>query len=345
VLLRVRRAVDRPKQRETSDAYVADDISWNSPLEGTFAMIARHPLTSRRALAATSLAAAALVTATAVSASAAGGHAQRATNTAANLGANTGATTGATTVASRTAKPTIVLVHGAFADAAGFAVEIARLEAAGYPVIAPSDPLRGLTSDADYIRSILATIDGPVVLVGHSYGGAVITNAARGAANVVALVYLGAFIPDEGDSVATSYDPAAHPGSLLTQAALTIRPTYNAAAVSQGGQDADLYIRTDLFRRIFAGDQSKRTAAVMAAGQRPLSAFAFTEASGEPAWKTVPSWDLITLDDRAISPGGQRFMAERAGSHVRTVRSAHDVMVSHPGRVVRLIENVARRVG
>ena len=236
-------------------------------------------------------------------------------------------------------KPTIVLVHGAFADASGFSAEIARLEADGYPVLAPADPLRGLTSDSDYIRSILDTIPGPVILVGHSYGGAVITNAARGANNVVALVYLAAFIPDEGDSVATSYDPTAYPGSLLTQSALTVRPTVNP--VVQGGQDADLYIRSDLFRRIFAGDQTKTTAAVMAAAQRPLSAFAFTEASGAPAWKTVPSWDLITLDDRAISPGGQRFMAHRAGARISTVHSAHDVMVSHPGRVVRLIENVS----
>ncbi len=245
-------------------------------------------------------------------------------------------------VATRSAqKPTIVLVHGAFADATGFSAEIARLEADGYPVIAPADPLRGLTSDSDYIRSILATISGPVVLVGHSYGGAVITNAARGASNVVALVYLAAFIPDEGDSVATSYDQTTHPGSLLTQSALTVRPTINPAV--PGGQDADLYIRDDLFRKIFAGDQSQTTAAVMAAAQRPLSAFAFTEASGAPAWKTLPSWDLITLDDRAISPGGQRFMAERAGSHIRTVHSAHDVMASHPGRVVRLVERVAAR--
>jgi pimeloyl-ACP methyl ester carboxylesterase len=240
-------------------------------------------------------------------------------------------------------KPTVVLVHGAFADASGFSDEIARLEADGYPVIAPADPLRGLTSDADYIRTVLATIPGPVILVGHSYGGAVITNAARGADNVVALVYLAAFVPDEGTSVASSYDPVTYPGALLTQQALVIRPTLNP--VVSAGQDADLYIRPDLFRKIFAGDQSKRTAAVMAAAQRPLSAFAFTEASGAPAWKTIPSWDLITLDDRAISPGGQRFMAERAGAHIRTVHSAHDVMISHPRRVVRLIENVAVHTG
>src|SRR3954447_22662359 len=148
------------------------------------------------------------------------------------------------------ARPTVVLVHGAFADATGWTQEVTLLRKAGYPVIAPANPLRGLTADSDYLRSILATIDGPVVLVGHSYGGAVITNAARGADNVVALVYVAAFIPAEGTSVATSYDQVAYPGSLLTQEALIVRPVANPAAPE--GQDADLYIRPDLFRRIFA---------------------------------------------------------------------------------------------
>jgi pimeloyl-ACP methyl ester carboxylesterase len=299
-------------------------------------MNVRHLLARRSALGVTSLAIvaiAAIVTGTTIGASsAAGGGPSLAERWVAHASP------------ADSAKPTIVLVHGAFADAGGFSAEISRLQADGYPVIAPADPLRGLTADSDYIRSILATIDGPVVLVGHSYGGAVITNAARGASNVKALVYLAAFVPDDGDSVATSYDPATYPGSELTQSALTIRPTYNAAAAPQGGQDADLYIRTDLFRQVFAADQSRHTAAVMAAEQRPLSAFAFTEPSGPPAWKTIPSWDLITLDDRAISPGGQRFMAERAGAHISTVHSAHDVMISHPGRVVDLIENAVENV-
>ena len=238
-----------------------------------------------------------------------------------------------------TPRPTVVLVHGAFADASGWSAVVRILQAAGYPVIAPADPLRGLTADADHIRSVVATIPGPVILVGHSYGGAVITNAARGAANVVALVYIAAFIPDEGTSVATSYDPQAHPGSLLTPDALVVRPTANP--VAPGGQDADLYIRPDLFRAIFAADQNRDTAAVMAATQRPLSAFAFTEPSGAPAWGHLPSWALISLADRAISPGGQRFMAARAGAQVSTVRSAHDVMVSHPEAVVRVIRNAA----
>ena len=185
------------------------------------------------------------------------------------------------------------------------------LQRKGYDVIAPANPLRGLTYDSDYIRSVLATIPGPVVLVGHSYGGAVITNAARGADNVE-----GARLRRRVHPRCWPVDPhVVRPGGLPGLAARTrhrdVRPTYNPAA--PGGQDADVYIRPESFRTVFAGDQRRAVAAVMAATQRPLSYFAQTEPSGEPAWKTVPSWDLITLDDRAISPGGQLFMAQRAG--------------------------------
>lgn len=240
------------------------------------------------------------------------------------------------------AKPTIVFVHGAFADASGWTQEVVRLQRKGYDVIAPANPLRGLTYDADHIRSVLATIPGPVVLVGHSYGGAVITNAARGADNVTALVYVGAFVPDAGQSILTSYDPVAYPGSQLGPDTVTVRPTYNPAA--PGGQDADVYIKAEAFRSVFAGDQPQAVAAAMAATQRPLSYFAQSDPSGEPAWKVLPSWDLVTLDDNAISPGGQLFMARRAGARVTTVRSAHDVMVSHPEAVVRIVLDAARAV-
>ncbi|TPG13412.1 alpha/beta fold hydrolase [Pedococcus bigeumensis] len=233
------------------------------------------------------------------------------------------------------AKPTIVLVHGAFADASGWSEEVTRLQRLGYDVIAPANPLRGLTNDADYVRSVLATIPGPVVLVGHSYGGAVITNAARGADNVKALVYVAAFVPDAGQAIVTSYDPATYPGSLLGPETTLVRPAQNPAA--PGGQDVDVYIRPSSFRVVFAGDRSPAAAAVLAATQRPLSYFAQTEPSGEPAWKTIPSWDLVTLQDHAISPGGQLFMARRAGATVSTVDSAHDVMISHPQEVVNVI--------
>lgn len=248
------------------------------------------------------------------------------------------------TVAPTGGKPTVVLVHGAFADASGWNSEIYRLRKLGYPVIAPANPLRGLTSDADYIRSVLATISGPIVLVGHSYGGAVITNAARGVPNVKALVFVAAFVPDVGQSIGTAYDPATYPGSLLGPTTTEVRPAPNAAATTTGGQDLDIYIQAAHFREVFAGDQSSRRALTMAATQRPLSLTANNEVSGAPAWKTVPSWDLITLDDKAISPGGQAFMAKRANAHTTTVHSAHDVMVSHPGAVVRTIIAAATAV-
>jgi pimeloyl-ACP methyl ester carboxylesterase len=250
---------------------------------------------------------------------------------------------GSQTTASSRSRPTIVLVHGAFADASGWASEIRQLQADGYPVIAPANPLRGLTSDADYIRSVLQTISGPIVLVGHSYGGAVITNAARGVANVKALVYLGAFIPDNGESIATVLDPATYPGSLLGQDTTIVRPAPNAAA--PGGSDLDIYIKLGDFRRVFAADQPDWSAAVMAASQRPLSVTANFEPSGEPAWKTIQSWDLITLADKAIPPAGQRYMAQRAGAHIRTVNSAHDVMVSHPDAVMDVVRAAAHSVG
>ncbi len=242
----------------------------------------------------------------------------------------------------QTGKPTVVLVHGAFADSSGWAAEVNYLRKLGYPVIAPANPLRGLSSDADYIRSVLATIAGPIVLVGHSYGGAVITNAARGVPNVKALVYVGAFVPDQGESILTSYDAATYPGSLLGPTTTEVRPAPNPAAA--GGQDLDIYIQAAHFREVFAGDQPAGTALTMATTQRPLSLTANNEPSGAPAWKTIPSWDLITLNDKAISPGGQAFMAKRAHAHVSTVRSAHDVMVSHPQAVVLTILAAAKQV-
>ncbi|MER6808921.1 alpha/beta hydrolase [Spirillospora sp. NPDC000708] len=237
-------------------------------------------------------------------------------------------------------KPTIVFVHGAFADAGGFNAEISSLRRLGYPVIAPPDQLRSLTGDADYVRSVLTTIPGPIVLVGHSYGGAVITNAARGVPNVKALVYLGAYVPDEGESLATVLPPARFPGSLLGPATLIVRPAPNPYAT--GGQDADVYIDPADFRAVFAADVPAETATEMATTQRPLSATAQTQPSGDPAWKTIPSWDLITLDDKAIPPAGQKYMAARAKAHIETVRSSHAVMVSHPAAVIRIILDAAR---
>ena len=237
-------------------------------------------------------------------------------------------------------KPTIVLVHGAFADSSGWDATVAQLSADGYPVVAASNPLRGLTSDSDYVRSILQTLSGPIVLVGHSYGGAVITNAARGVPNVQALVYVAAFVPDAGESIAQAADPARFPGSLLGPDSTIVRPIANPAAA--GGQDVDIYIALDKFRAVFAGDISASRADVLARTQRPLTATANFEPSGDPAWRTLPTWDLITTADKAIPPGAQEYMAARAGAHVSSVASAHDVMVSHPSAVTKVVEQAAR---
>jgi pimeloyl-ACP methyl ester carboxylesterase len=236
-------------------------------------------------------------------------------------------------------KPTIVLVHGAWADSSGFGSEITTLTKLGYPVVTIANPLRGLTSDADYVRTRLQTISGPIVLVGHSYGGAVITNAARGVPNVKSLVYLAAFAPEKDDSLSTILPAATYPGSHLDPTKLDVIPVANPAA--PGGQDADLYIKSADFADIFAGDVSPTEAALEATTQRPLSNFAYTEKSGDPAWATIPSWDLITLNDHAISPLGQKFMAKRMGAHIETVQSAHDVMISHPAAVDKIILEAA----
>jgi pimeloyl-ACP methyl ester carboxylesterase len=239
-------------------------------------------------------------------------------------------------------KPTIVFVHGAWADASGFATEINTLSRLGYPVMTVANPLRGLLSDAAYVRARLEMIGGPIVLIGHSYGGAVITNAADGVPNVKALVYLGAFSLAQGESVATVLPPAQYPGSHLDPTKLDVIPVANP--VAPGGQDVDLYIKSQYFRDIFAGDVSPQKAVLEATTQRPLANFAYTEPSGVPAWQSIPSWNLITLDDHAISPLGQKFMAGRMHAHTEYVHSAHDVMISHPAAVDRIVIQAAAAV-
>ena len=238
----------------------------------------------------------------------------------------------------RRPKPTVVLVHGAFADASGWTSVISKLQKAGYPTLAPANPLRGVDSDATYIRSVLATIEGPVILVGHSYGGEVITNAATGNPNVKGLVYVAAFAPDQGE---TSGDlTAKFPGSMLTPENLVFR-TYPISPTEDGH---DGYINPDSFHKIFAADLPKSTTRVMAASQRPAEAATLFQPSGVPAWKTIPSWFLVANRDNAIPPAAQRFMAKRAGA-VRTleVRSSHVAMMSNPDAVVGLVLAAASR--
>jgi pimeloyl-ACP methyl ester carboxylesterase len=253
------------------------------------------------------------------------------TGAAIATGAASGAATGATTREPAGPRPTIVLVHGGWADSSGWDAEISNLTELGYPVVPIANPLRSLTGDSDYVRARLAQISGPIVLVGHSYGGAVITNAARGVSNVKALVYVAAFAPAEGESLASDQ----YPGTHIDPSKLDVVPVPNPAA--SGGQDVDLYIKAADFRDIFAGDVSPHEAMLQAATQRPFASTAFTQPSGAPAWAAIPSWDLISLDDHAISPAGQMFMAQRMHAHITSVHSAHDIMISHPAAVDQII--------
>ncbi|MFK0285379.1 alpha/beta fold hydrolase [Streptomyces sp. NPDC090499] len=231
-------------------------------------------------------------------------------------------------------KPTVVLVHGAFADASSWNGVVKRLERDGYPVVAPANPLRGLASDADYIHSVLKSVKGPVVLAGHSYGGAVISQAATDGPNVKALVYIAAFAPDKGESALELSNK--FPGS-------TLGPTLDSVSfpLSGGGTGTDLYIKADKFHDQFAADVPESITDLMAATQRPVAASALEEKATEAAWKTIPSWDLVTTEDKNIPPASQRFMADRAHAHTVEVNASHAVSVSQPGAVTRLIEQAA----
>ena len=228
------------------------------------------------------------------------------------------------------ADPTVVLVHGAFADASGYAAVIRTVQAQGIAVRAPMNPLRGLASDADAIARYTTTIDGPIVLVGHSYGGVLITNAATGNPNVKALVYIAAFAPDQGETVGQIL--AMNPGSEAAPPNLTFRQY-------PGG--VDVYITPSAFRDVFCSDVPADTAAVMAATQRPIDAAALGEPSGEPAWKTIPSWYLVASNDHAIPPATERFMAKRADATTVEIPSSHVAMISHPDVVTDLILEAA----
>ncbi len=232
-------------------------------------------------------------------------------------------------------KPTIVLVHGAFADSAGWGDVIRILRATGFPVVAPANPLRGVNEDSAYLASFLSTITGPIVLVGHSYGGFVTTNAATANPNVIALVYIAAFAPDEGETVEIL--AGKFPGSRLGPDALDIRPY----PLKEGGYSADGYIKLGLFHDVFAADVSRSAAAVMAATQRPADVHTLQQPSAAPAWRAIPSWTLVARDDQVIPAATQRFMAQRAGARIVEVGASHAVMVSRPADTAALIMRAA----
>ncbi|KOX01849.1 MULTISPECIES: alpha/beta fold hydrolase [unclassified Streptomyces] len=238
---------------------------------------------------------------------------------------------------SRAPKPTVVLVHGAFADSTSWNGVIKRLRHDGYPVVAVANPLRSLSGDSAYLKDVLAGIDGPIVLAGHSYGGSVISNAGTGNKNVKALVYLAAFLPAKGESAVDL--SGKFPGSTLGDALRPV-PFTNA----DGSKGTDLYIQNDKFRHQFAADVPRKETDLMAVTQRPVTDAALAEGAAEPAWKTIPSWALVATQDLNIPPKAQEFMAERAGAHTTEVRASHAVSVSQPGRVTDVIEDAARSV-
>ena len=243
-------------------------------------------------------------------------------------------------LAATTPKATIVLVHGAWADGSSWARVTARLQRAGYTVDVPPNPLRGLASDAAYLAGFLQTIKGPIVLVGHSYGGSVITDAATGNPAVKALVYVDAFIPDEGETVLQL--SSAKPGTALSDPAKVFDFVPYPGAV---GGDVDLYIKPSAFRAVLAADESKHDAAVLAAAQRPLAASALQAESTAPAWRTIPSWAVIGTQDRAIPPAEQVVMAQRAHAKITKVRAAHLSMVSRPRVVTKVIRRATAATG
>lgn len=247
------------------------------------------------------------------------------------------ALSGPVAVAQRPAKPTVVLVHGAFADASGWSGEIQRLQGSGYRVLAPANPLRGVDSDAAYIKAFLATIKGPIVLVGHSYGGFVITDAALGNPNVKALVYVAGFAPDQGETIAGIEQLA--PGGQVGPKTLTIRtyPAPDGSAAQEG------YITPSVFRHVFAADVPAKTAAVMAVSQRPAALATLGQPSGAPAWKSIPSWYLVPGRDNAIGTRVERIMAKRMNAHTTEVKGAsHAVLVSRPRETTAVILAAAR---
>ncbi len=238
-------------------------------------------------------------------------------------------------------KPTVVLVHGAWADASSWDNVIPVLQHEGYTVDAPPNPLRGLTGDSAYLASYLSTISGPIVLVGHSYGGAVITNAAYGNANVKALVFVDAFEPAQGETLEQL--TFSKPGSCLAGGG-DLGNVFNFGVdPSQPAGDYDLYLKiapgTDYagFDACFATDVPPTEAAVLGAVQRPLALDAFTTPSGPPAWATVPSWAVIGTQDQAIPPAELMFMAQRAHSRVTYVNAGHLSMITQPGAVAKVI--------
>ena len=240
---------------------------------------------------------------------------------------------------SETAPLTVVLVHGAFTDASSWNGVIERLQAAGVQVEAPANPLRGMSADSAYIQSFLEQIPAPVLAVGHSYAGSVISNAATAAKNVVGLVYVAAFATDEGELLgevaATSKD------AILSTALVTLRYPAGGDAETAG----ELAVDPAKFRDVVAADLSAEQTAVMAATQRPIAELAFSEPCGPPAWRRLPSWAVVATEDKAAGTDLVRSQAQRAGATITEVEGPHVIMISQPDAVAEVILTAAGAVG
>jgi pimeloyl-ACP methyl ester carboxylesterase len=230
-----------------------------------------------------------------------------------------------------TSRPTVALVHGAFADSSSWNDVVAQLQAAGITVQAVSNPLRGIAADAAYVASAIRQIPGPVLAVGHSYGGAIITNAAPQASNVVGLVYVAAFAPDEGETLGAI--EADSKDSVLNSALLQLQYP------SGPGRETAVEFAIDpaKFHAAFAADLPAEQAAVMAATQRPVAAAGFTETNGTPGWKNLPSWAVVATGDTAAGADVVRSMAQRAGAAITEAEGSHVIMISQPQVVTNVI--------
>jgi pimeloyl-ACP methyl ester carboxylesterase len=228
-------------------------------------------------------------------------------------------------------RPTVVLVHGAFADSSSWNDVIERLQTEGVKVTAAPNPLRGISIDSAYVANFLDQVPGPVLAVGHSYGGAVITNAATNSNNVVGLVYVAAFAPDEGETLG-EIEGNSRDSVLL--------PALDALQYPTGEDEetaAEFAIDPEKIHDAFAADLPEEQTAVMAATQRPIAELAFSEPSGAPAWRTLPSWAVVPTGDKAVGADAVRSMAERAGATITEVEGSHVIMISQPQVVAEAI--------
>jgi pimeloyl-ACP methyl ester carboxylesterase len=225
---------------------------------------------------------------------------------------------------------TVVLVHGAFADASSWNGVIERLQSRGVPAVAVANPLRGISADSSYLASVLEQTPGPIIAVGHSYGGAVISNAATGNDSIVGLVFVAAFAPDEGENLGEA-------GAQSKDSVLGTALVPRQYPTADGGSATEFFIDPARVRDAFAGDLSDQQAALIAATQRPVSELGFSESNGPPAWKHVPSWAVVATGDKAAGADLVRSMAERATATITEVEGSHVIMISQPDAVAQVI--------